>query len=115
MSNSGGFAVSRSHGGDRFYSPPAIRRQHEQMLLQQQQQQFQRLQQQQQQLQRTVKVEAAAEVGNRIDLDESGTALSKQSVVCSSSPTGPPTNATNLDRLLESVTPFVSAQHNSEV
>lgn len=115
MSNSGGFAVSRSHGGDRFYSPPAIRRQHEQMLLQQQQQQFQRLQQQQQQLQRTVKVEAAAEVGNRIDLDESGTALSKQSVVCSSSPTGPPTNATNLDRLLESVTPFVSAQHNSEL
>ncbi|XP_031110958.1 uncharacterized protein LOC116015094 isoform X1 [Ipomoea triloba] len=113
MSNSGGFAVSRSHGGDRFYSPPAIRRQHEQMLLQQQQQQFQRLQQQQ--LQRTVKVEAAAEVGNRIDLDESGTALSKQSVVCSSSPTGPPTNATNLDRLLESVTPFVSAQHNSEL
>ncbi|XP_019163687.1 PREDICTED: uncharacterized protein LOC109160023 isoform X2 [Ipomoea nil] len=120
MSNSGGFAVSRSHGGDRFYSPPAIRRQHEQMLLQQQQQQqFQRLQQQQQQqLQRTVKVEAAAasaEVGNRIDLDESGTALSKQSVLCSSSPTGPPTNATNLDRLLESVTPFVSAQHNSEL
>lgn len=114
MSNSGGFAVSRSHGGDRFYSPPAIRRQHEQML------QFQRLQQQQQQLQRTtVKVEAAAasaEVGNRIELDESGTALSKQTVVCSSSPTGPPpTNVTNLDRLLESVTPFVSAQHNSEV
>lgn len=119
MSGSGSFAVSRSHGDDRFYNPPAMRRQQQQ---QQQQQQLQKQQQQQKQpLQRAAKVEAAAaavaEVGNRTDSDDStNTAtLSKTPSVCSASPPRPPINVTNLDRLMESVTPFVPAQHFSEV
>ncbi|KAK4355642.1 hypothetical protein RND71_024613 [Anisodus tanguticus] len=108
MSGSGSFAVSRSHSGDRFYNPPAMRRQ-QQMLLQQQQQQ-------KQQLQRATKAEAAtAEMANRTDSDDSTTTLSKTPSVCSASPPRPRVNVTNLDRLMESVTPFVPAQHFTEV
>uniref|UniRef100_A0A5B7BKY5 DUF789 domain-containing protein n=1 Tax=Davidia involucrata TaxID=16924 RepID=A0A5B7BKY5_DAVIN len=104
-----GSAVSRTHGGDRFYNPPAIRR-HQQWLLQQQQ-----LQRQHQQLQRPVKSEAAAvEADNRTDSDDSTTTLSKPPSVGSSSPPRPQTNVTNLDRLMESVTPFVPAQYFPE-
>ncbi|XP_055813480.1 uncharacterized protein LOC129882978 isoform X2 [Solanum dulcamara] len=119
MSGSGSFAVSRSNGGDRFYNPPAMRRQQQQQ--QQQQQQLQKQQQQQQQkqpVQRAAKGEAVvAEVGNRTDSDDSTntTTLSKTPSVCSASPPRPPINVTNLDRLMESVTPFVPAQHFSEV
>ncbi|KAH0738785.1 hypothetical protein KY290_037490 [Solanum tuberosum] len=112
MSGSGSFAVSRSHGADRFYNPPAMRRQ----------QQLQKQQQQQQRppVQRAAKAEAAvvaAEVGNRTDSDDSTntTTLSKTPSVCSASPPRPPINVTNLDRLMESVTPFVPAQHFSVV
>ncbi|KAA8549119.1 hypothetical protein F0562_000803 [Nyssa sinensis] len=109
MSGSGGFAVSRTHGGDRFYNPPAIRR-HKQLLLQRQQ-----LQSQHQKLQRPMKSEASAvEVENWTDSDDSITTLSKPPSVCSSSPPRPPTIVTNLDRLTESVTPFVPAQYFSE-
>ncbi|KAJ8547397.1 hypothetical protein K7X08_010983 [Anisodus acutangulus] len=115
MSGSGSFAVSRSHSGDRFYNPPAMRRQQQQqMLLQQQQQQLQQQQQQQQkqQLQRTTaKADmATADVANPTDSDDLTTTLSKTP----SSPR-PHVNVTNLDRLMESVTPFVPAQHSSEV
>ncbi|CAI9778468.1 unnamed protein product [Fraxinus pennsylvanica] len=124
MSGSGGFAVSRSHGGDRFYNPPAVRR-HQQMLLQQQQEQA--LQQQQQhrrkhQLPRApVKSEsssaaAVVESGNRSESDDSTKSLSRPSSVSPASPPIPtPVNVTNLDRLMDSVTPFVPAQNFSEV
>ncbi|XP_075100496.1 uncharacterized protein LOC107803940 [Nicotiana tabacum] len=121
MAGSGSFAVSRSHGGDRFYNPPAMRR-HQQMLLQQQQQQQlqKQQQQQQQQLQRAAnkaEAPAAEAAGNRTDSDDSTTTLSKTPSVCSaaSPPRPPPVNVTNLDSLIESVTPFVPALHFSEV
>ncbi|CAA2957594.1 Hypothetical predicted protein [Olea europaea subsp. europaea] len=127
MSGSGGFAVSRSHGGDRFYNPPAVRR-HQQMLLQQQPEQ-QVLQQQQQQQHRQkhqlprapVKSEsssaaAVVEAGNRSESDDSTKSFSRPSSVSSASPPRPmPVNVTNLDRLMDSVTPFVPAQNFSEV
>lgn len=99
MSGTGGFALSRTHGGDRFYNPPPIRR-HQQLLLQQQQ-----LQHRQEQLQRPVNSDASLEPQTRTDSDHM--TLLKPSV-CSSPPG--PTSLTNLDRLVESVTPFVPAQ-----
>lgn len=105
MSGSGGFAVSRSHGGDRFYNPPMRR----------QQQQSQQLLQ----LQRATKSESAVtavltDAGNRTDSDDSASALSKPGSIRSPSPPMPPdTNLTNLDRFLESVTPFVTASEVS--
>ncbi|XP_059294583.1 uncharacterized protein LOC132047569 [Lycium ferocissimum] len=120
MSGSGSFAVSRSHSGDRFYNPPMRRQQQQQQMLLQQQQQLQK-QQQQQQLQRaTAKADVAAATAdvaaNRTDSDDSTSTLSKTPSVCSASPPRPPpVNVTNLDRLMESVTPFVPAQHFSEV
>ncbi|MBA0853240.1 hypothetical protein Goshw_015144 [Gossypium schwendimanii] len=112
MSNSGGFAVTRTHTEDRFYNPPAVRRQLQ--LLQQQQ-----LERQQQQLHRTLQkelrrplkddsrvnsVDSLAE--SRTDLDEStlSAAQSSPEVAC----------LTNLDRLMESVTPLVPARCFSE-
>ena len=96
--------MSRTLDGDRFYNPPAIRR-HRKML---QQQKLLN-----QQIPRPVKSEAAAE--NRIDSDDSAATLSKPPSVSSASPPRPPTNATNLDRLVEAVTPFVPALCPSEV
>ncbi|KAK9280833.1 hypothetical protein L1049_003722 [Liquidambar formosana] len=123
MSGSGGSAVSRRQSGDRFYNPPAIRRHQQQLLLQQQQQQQQQqLQRQQnrnhyhhnqQQLQGPLKSEHRAEsveAETRTDSDDS--TLSKPSV-CSSSPPRP-SNLTNIDRLVESVTLFVPAQYFTE-
>lgn len=116
MSGSGGFAVSRSHGGERFYNPPAMRR-HQQMLLQQQQQQQQLLQ-----LQRASKIDSAStaaplvDAGNRADSHDSLPTLSRPPSVRSPSPPTPPAPiVTNLDRFLESVTPFVTAHHLPEV
>lgn len=110
MSGSGGFAVSRTHGGDRFYNPPPVRRQ--QLLLQQEKLH-------RQQLLRPVKSDAAAEAENRTDSDDSTTTLSKPTPsVCSSSsspPRPPPADVTNLDRLVESVTPFIPARLSPEV
>ncbi|KAF7153107.1 hypothetical protein RHSIM_Rhsim01G0288000 [Rhododendron simsii] len=108
MSGSGGFAVSRTHGGDRFYTPPGRRRQ---LLLQQEKLQ-------RQQLLRPLKSDAAAEAENRTDSDDSTTTLSKPTPsVCSSSsspPRPPPADVTNLDRLVESVTPFIPARLSPE-
>lgn len=105
MSNSGGFALTRTHGSDRFYNPPAVRR-HQQLLLQQQQQR---------QLRKTVKSENRVESGEpetRTDSDES--TLSRPSSACSSS-SPRQADLTNLDRVMESVTPSVPAQLFSEV
>lgn len=114
MSNSGGFAVTRTHTEDRFYNPPAVRRQLQ--LLQQQQLE----RQQQQQLHRTLQkelwrplkdesrvnsVDSLAE--SRMDLDESTLSAAQSSPGVAS--------LTNLDRLMESVTPLVPAQCFSEV
>ncbi|XP_017981059.1 PREDICTED: uncharacterized protein LOC18613631 [Theobroma cacao] len=117
MSNSGGFAVTRAHTGDRFYNPPAVRRQ--QQLLQQQQLQRQQLQRPlQKELQRPSKKESRVNLVDsmaeaRTDSDES--TLSRPNSVCSASPSSPKiANLTNLDRLMESVTPFVPAQCFSE-
>ncbi|XP_022770861.1 uncharacterized protein LOC111314096 [Durio zibethinus] len=114
MSNSGGFAVTRTHTGNRFYNPPAVRRQ--QQLLQQQQLQRQQLHGPlQKEPQRALKesrvnsVDSVAEA--RTDSDES--TLSRPNSVCSASPSSI-SNLTNLDRLMESVTPFVPAQCFSE-
>ncbi|KAL2540463.1 Protein of unknown function (DUF789) [Abeliophyllum distichum] len=119
MSGKGSFAVSRSHGGDRFYNPPAVRRQQQMVLQQRQLMQKQQLmpQQKQQELQRAaVKTEslAEAEAGNRSESDDSNAALSKRDSVRSVSPAPPPVDVTNLDRLMESVTPFIPAQCVSE-
>ncbi|KAF8401400.1 hypothetical protein HHK36_012338 [Tetracentron sinense] len=100
MSSSGGFAFARSHRGDRFYNPPAVRR-HQQQLLEQEQQQ------QQQKLQRPLKPkEESVREERRTDSEDSKS--SKPSVRSSSPPRQ--TNSTNLDRFLESTTPFVPAQ-----
>ncbi|GLT56223.1 hypothetical protein SLA2020_292830 [Shorea laevis] len=107
MSNSGGFAVTRTHSGDRFYNPPAVRRQ-----LQQQQQQ----QQLQKQLKRPTRKERSVNSADsaadaRTDSDDS--TLSRPDSACSASPPRS-ANLTNLDRLMESVTPLVPAQYFSE-
>ncbi|KAI4349702.1 hypothetical protein L6164_010264 [Bauhinia variegata] len=104
MSNSGGSAVMRTHGSDRFYNPPAVRR--NQQLLEQQQLQ--------KQLQRPLKSDRRVdpvEPDTLTDSDES--ALSRPSSACSFTP--PRTaNLTILDRLIASVTPFVPAKFLTE-
>ncbi|KAK1354316.1 Scarecrow-like protein 7 [Heracleum sosnowskyi] len=106
MAGIGGFAVSRSHGGDRFYNPPAIRR-HQQLLLQQQ-------------LRRPEKSPAAevpeklsigGDVVKRSDCDEVTSALSKATTSgCESL-----ASESNVDRLIEAVTPCVAAHYCAEV
>ncbi|KAK5812314.1 uncharacterized protein LOC108468913 [Gossypium arboreum] len=113
MSNSGGFAVTRTHTEDRFYNPPAVRRQMQ--LLQQQQLE----RQQHQQLHRTLQKELRRPLKDesrvnsvdslsesRTDLDESTLSAAQSSPEVAS--------LTNLDRLMESVTPLVPAQCFSE-
>ncbi|KAI3425483.1 uncharacterized protein J3R85_010211 [Psidium guajava] len=100
MSNSGRFAVTRVHQDSRFYTPP-VRRQR-----QQQQQQLQK------QLQKQSRVDSAEAEARADSSDDS--ALSRPNSVCSSSP--PSTaNLTNLDRLMDSVTPSVRAQYTPEL
>ncbi|CAA0831963.1 Protein of unknown function (DUF789 [Striga hermonthica] len=134
MSSRGGYAAAPQpqpppprQSGDRFYNPPAVRRHHPQLILQQQQQQQQMLQrqllQQQQQhlLQRRVALaparetssEAEAGVEARSDADASSTAAALS--VPPSIGRGPTLDVTNLDRLMESVTPFVEARCSLEV
>ncbi|KAB2070003.1 hypothetical protein ES319_A08G128700v1 [Gossypium barbadense] len=113
MSNSGGFAVTRTHTEDRFYNPPVVRRQMQ--LLQQQQLE----RQQHQQLHRTLQKELRRPLKDesrvnsvdslsesRTDLDESTLSAAQSSPEVAS--------LTNLDRLMESVTPLVPAQCFSE-
>lgn len=101
--------MSRSHGGDRFYNPPAMRR-HQQLLLQQQ-------------LQRPEKSSAAAaavapsyaEAEQRMESDGEVSALSKKASDCGASEPKQVSNESNIDRLMEAVTPFVAAMYCPEV
>lgn len=95
MSNSEGSALARTRGVDRFYNPPAVRRN----------------QQRAQQLQRPLKSDAR--VGS---LEKETTTNSNESTLSVGSSSQPETvNLTNLDRFMSSVTPFVQAQILSEV
>ncbi|KAL0919098.1 hypothetical protein M5K25_011171 [Dendrobium thyrsiflorum] len=126
MVMSGGTSSGRGLGVDRFYSPPAVRRQLEQQRQQQQQQQ-------EATLQRPVKAKpkpatphfmAAAAIDrpvveNRAESDDSSKpSLSSSSTSSSAShspsPSPPPRSmppVANLDRFLESTTPMVPPQH----
>lgn len=106
MSNSGGFTVTRAHSGDRFYNPPAMRRQ-QQFLFQQQLQLQRRLQRR---LQRKSQVDSV-EAETLADSDEP--TLYRPNSVCSASPGNG--DLSNLDRLIDSVTPYVPVQYLPEV
>ncbi|CAA0828239.1 Protein of unknown function (DUF789 [Striga hermonthica] len=133
MSSKGGYAAAPPprQGGDRFYNPPAFRRHHHhQTLLQQQQQMLQRqlLQQQQQQQQHHLQLQQhrllqrrtaptpeyspAAEAEARDDADASSTEVALS--VPPSVGRGSALRVTNLDRLMESVTPFIEARGSLE-
>ncbi|KAL3648081.1 hypothetical protein CASFOL_009049 [Castilleja foliolosa] len=132
MSSKGGYtaAAPPRHSGDRFYNPPAARR-HQQILSQQKQQMLQRqlLQEQQrqqqkyqlqqrQQLQRRAALmsessTAAAETEKRNEGDVSSTAVALS--VPPAVGRGSISDVTNLDRLMESVTPFIQARYLPEV
>ncbi|EPS69300.1 hypothetical protein M569_05468, partial [Genlisea aurea] len=122
MSSKGGYAapaLSRQ-GGDRFYNPPAVRRQQQILLEQQQMMQRQQQQQQQQQQEHQVRRKeaaqkesssgVAAENLNGVDVSFKAAALP----VPRSSGHIPPAIVTNLDRLMEALTPFVEARRSLE-
>uniref|UniRef100_A0A162A482 Uncharacterized protein n=1 Tax=Daucus carota subsp. sativus TaxID=79200 RepID=A0A162A482_DAUCS len=111
MAGTGGFAVSRSHGGDRFYNPPAMRR-HQQLLLQQQ---LQRPEKSPAAAAAVAAVPEAAEAQKRSESDGSVSALSKKASDCGSSEAKKVTNESNIDRLMEAVTPNVAAKYCPEV
>lgn len=100
MSNSSGSALTRTHGSDRFYSPPAVRKNQKQPQPQPQRP-----------LKSDIRVDSA-EPDTRTDSDDSSL-LRPNSVASSSPPTTP--NSTNFDRLLASLTPHVPARILSEV
>ncbi|KAL3849728.1 hypothetical protein ACJIZ3_011610 [Penstemon smallii] len=126
MSSKGGHAAPHPHplpsyGGDRFYNPPPVRR-YQQILVQQQRHMMDRqqmLQQQQQQQRRMVPEYSvgggAAEQGKRSDGDDSVRAAATLCVPPSVVAPVSTLKVTNIDRLMESVTPFVTAQDFSEV
>ncbi|KAF2304727.1 hypothetical protein GH714_037725 [Hevea brasiliensis] len=92
--------MTRTRSGDRFYNPPPMRRNQHRLLLQKQ-------------------IQRAFNSDNRIDSAEVETrADSDYSTLCMSNSVSasPPINIhlTNLDRLMESVTPAVSAQYLPE-
>ncbi|MBA0769546.1 hypothetical protein Gotri_018267 [Gossypium trilobum] len=110
MSNSGGYAVARTQTRDRFYNPPALRRH----------QQLQRRQLTHRPLLSELRKPSDKESGvNSVDsvaetrADSDDSTLSRPNSVCYSSPNI--AKLTNLDRLMESVTPFVPAHCFSEV
>ncbi|KAL6564156.1 hypothetical protein OROMI_015606 [Orobanche minor] len=124
MSSQGGFTAAPPprQNGDRFYNPPA--RRHQQVLLQQQQmlqRQLLQQQQQQQQLQQRLLDKRTAltpesppktEAETRNDAADSSTTVALS--VPPSVSRGPTLNLTNLDRLMESVTPFIQARYLPE-
>ncbi|KAJ9171771.1 hypothetical protein P3X46_015089 [Hevea brasiliensis] len=92
--------MTRTRSGDRFYNPPPMRRNQHRLLLQKQ-------------------IQRAFNSDNRIDSAEvEARADSDYSTLCMSNSVSasPPINIhlTNLDRLMESVTPAVSAQYLPE-
>ncbi|KAK5783807.1 uncharacterized protein LOC108473858 [Gossypium arboreum] len=109
MSNSVGYAVARTQTRDRFYNPPAVRRH----------QQLQRKQLTHRPLLSELRKRSDKESGvNSVDsvaetrADSDDSTLSRPNSVCYSSPNI--AKLTNLDRLMESVTPFVPAHCFSE-
>ncbi|XP_012490378.1 uncharacterized protein LOC105802994 [Gossypium raimondii] len=109
MSNSGGYAVARTQTRDRFYNPPALRR-HQQLQRRQLTHRplLSELRKPSDKESRVNSVDSVAET--RADSDDS--TLSRPNSVCYSSPNI--AKLTNLDRLMESVTPFVPAHCFSE-
>ncbi|KAL6515948.1 hypothetical protein OROGR_019253 [Orobanche gracilis] len=123
MSSQGGFTAAPPprQCGDRFYNPPA--RRHQQILLQQQQMLQRQLlqQQQQQQLQQRLldrRTALTPESPSKTEAETRNDAADSSTEVVSVPPSvsrGSTLNVTNLDRLMESVTPFVQARYLSEV
>ncbi|URE22136.1 hypothetical protein MUK42_16985 [Musa troglodytarum] len=121
MAGSGGSSSARVSGVDRFYSPPAVRRQLELQKQQQQQQKDEaRLRTRPSPVATT---EAAADLMVAKERFERDDASSKRSVSSSSSPSPsasptppplPPSSVGNLNRLLESTTPVVPARYFSK-
>ncbi|KAG4174310.1 hypothetical protein ERO13_A11G112700v2 [Gossypium hirsutum] len=109
MSNSGGYAVARTQTRDRFYNPPAVRR-HQQLQRKQLTHRplLSELRKRSDKESEVNSVDSVAET--RADSDDS--TLSRRNSVCYSSPNI--AKLTNLDRLMESVTPFVPAHCFSE-
>ncbi|XP_039027411.1 uncharacterized protein LOC120161217 isoform X3 [Hibiscus syriacus] len=104
MSNSGGFAVTRTQTGDRFYNPPTVRRQQQ---LQRQQLHGPLQKEPQMPLKEESRVNLVDSLAEpRTDSDES--TLSRPDLACTSVPEI--ASLTNLDRLMESVTPLVPVQ-----
>lgn len=112
MADSGSFAVSRNDTGDRLCNYLNIHRHQNQSC---QQHQLRRHNHHHQLHETAV---AVADADNRTDSDDSNAALSTRSLISASSlsfPSIPPTNVTNLDSFLDSVTPIVATQKSSEV
>lgn len=98
MSSQGGVSIARSRNGDRFYSPPPVRKQR---LLQQQQKE---------QLEKEKEKGLSSSVeSEKVSEDSLSTTSSVTDSVCSvSQPTVD--FSTNLDRFLQNTTPVVAAQ-----
>ncbi|WOL03276.1 hypothetical protein Cni_G11996 [Canna indica] len=121
MVGSGGSSSARVGGEDRFYTPPAVRKQRE--LQKQQRLQQQLLQQQKEATSITRPSPPAAEARVAEERFEPDDASLKPSVSSSSSPSPspsptptptpplPPSPVGNLDQLLESTTPVVPARY----
>lgn len=96
MSAQGGVSIARSRNGDRFYSPPPVRKQR---LLQQQQKEQQ---EKEKGLSSYVESEKVSEdsLSTTSSVTDSVCSISRPTIDCS----------TNLDRFLQSTTPFVAAR-----
>ncbi|KAI4365704.1 hypothetical protein MLD38_021668 [Melastoma candidum] len=108
MSNIGGYAVARAHPDSRFYHPPPVRRQRQQLFYQQRQRRegFNRTES---------RVDPADGQTSRVvsvEEEEEEAAVSRQP---SSPAVKEESGLTNLDRLIEAVTPSVGAQNFNEV
>ncbi|XP_074349386.1 uncharacterized protein LOC141689106 [Apium graveolens] len=103
MAGIGGFAVSRSHGGDRFYNPPAIRRQ---ILLQQQLRLPEKLPPENSPL---------PENSSCVDDGAKSTGCDELTAALLKNSCGIVAGGSNIDRLIEAVTPCVAAHYCAEV
>lgn len=130
MPSKGGYTAAPPprQDGDRFYNPPAVRR-HQQIVMQQQQQQQmlqrQMLQQQQQQQQQErqlhrrgrtkVKAESSSSTEAEKPADVGDSSMVAALPVPRSVSPASTVKVSNLDRLMESVTPYIEARYMSEV
>ncbi|KAL8128707.1 hypothetical protein V2J09_017862 [Rumex salicifolius] len=120
-------SAGRSRSGDRFYNPPAVRRQ---LQLQQQEQEQEQQQQvisgkqklgknkqihEQQRLQRPARIHSTKSSGESDDCASSTSAAATlPASVSSYSASGSGSIVTNLDRFLDYTTPLVPGQHSSK-